>query len=192
MCVFVFKWCPVTYWVREYTLLMINIVISGLIYEYCVMGCLHFHLVHVYIHCHFVPQVIIAQYILYAYLFSWLYHVECVWVKLIFLFCSKGLHRDWLWGGCGDNIEYGYRFSQGFIDIREREKNHPRYSPELARALMNLHNNEAGRRVRISSKKKLRKIKSLGQGVAVGRRPFRHYPWLFKLFYHEHSKTKLI
>ena len=27
------------------------------------------------------------------------------------------------------------------------EKNHPRYSPELGRTLMNLHNNEAGRRV---------------------------------------------
>ncbi|KAI0236165.1 Protein Wnt-5b [Lamellibrachia satsuma] len=65
--------------------------------------------------------------------------------------CSRkkrpnSLHRDWIWGGCGDNIEYGYRFAQGFVDIREREKNHPRRSPGLARTLMNLHNNEAGRR----------------------------------------------
>ena len=59
----------------------------------------------------------------------------------------KNLKRDWLWGGCGDNAEYGYRFALGFVDIREREKNHPRYSPDLARTIMNLHNNEAGRRV---------------------------------------------
>ncbi|XP_064633228.1 protein Wnt-5a-like [Lineus longissimus] len=58
----------------------------------------------------------------------------------------KDLHRDWIWGGCGDNLEYGYRFAQGFVDVREREKNHPRHSRGLARMMMNLHNNEAGRR----------------------------------------------
>jgi len=58
----------------------------------------------------------------------------------------KNLHRDWLWGGCGDDTDYGYRFAQGFIDVREREKNHPRHSRGLARTLMNLHNNAAGRK----------------------------------------------
>lgn len=58
----------------------------------------------------------------------------------------KNLERDWIWGGCGDNVEYGYNFAQGFIDVREREKNHPRHSRGLSRTLMNLHNNEAGRR----------------------------------------------
>ncbi|KAK7496186.1 hypothetical protein BaRGS_00012596 [Batillaria attramentaria] len=58
----------------------------------------------------------------------------------------KDLHRDWIWGGCGDHIEYGYRFAKAFVDVREREKNHPRHSRSLARMLMNLHNNEAGRK----------------------------------------------
>ncbi|KAG8201598.1 hypothetical protein JTE90_012673 [Oedothorax gibbosus] len=58
----------------------------------------------------------------------------------------KNLHRDWIWGGCGDNIEYGYRFTEGFVDVREREANHPKGSLEQGRKLMNLHNNEAGRR----------------------------------------------
>ncbi|XP_076334211.1 protein Wnt-5b-like [Tachypleus tridentatus] len=58
----------------------------------------------------------------------------------------KNLHRDWIWGGCGDNIEYGYRFTEGFVDVRERENNFERGSRKQGRKLMNLHNNEAGRR----------------------------------------------
>ncbi|KAL7063165.1 hypothetical protein AAHC03_01983 [Spirometra sp. Aus1] len=55
------------------------------------------------------------------------------------------LHRDWIWGGCGDNIDYAYRFSKTFIDVREKEKSFPRNSLGLARKLMNLHNNRVGR-----------------------------------------------
>jgi len=62
-----------------------------------------------------------------------------------------GLDPDWVWGGCGDNSQYGYRFAVGFVDAREREKNYPRHSRQLARMLMNLHNNEAGRRVSMTS-----------------------------------------
>ncbi|KAI9533658.1 Protein Wnt-5b [Dissostichus eleginoides] len=57
----------------------------------------------------------------------------------------RDLPRDWLWGGCGDNVHYGYRFAREFVDAREREKNYPRGSLEHARTLMNLQNNEAGR-----------------------------------------------
>jgi hypothetical protein len=41
------------------------------------------------------------------------------------------------------------RFTQGFVDVREREKNYRRGSKEQGRSLMNLHNNEAGRRVSV-------------------------------------------
>uniref|UniRef100_G1PGM2 Protein Wnt n=1 Tax=Myotis lucifugus TaxID=59463 RepID=G1PGM2_MYOLU len=58
----------------------------------------------------------------------------------------KDLPRDWLWGGCGDNVEYGYRFAKEFVDAREREKNFAKGSEEQGRVLMNLQNNEAGRR----------------------------------------------
>ncbi|KAJ0057457.1 hypothetical protein NL108_008651, partial [Boleophthalmus pectinirostris] len=57
----------------------------------------------------------------------------------------RDLPRDWLWGGCGDNVHYGYRFAREFVDAREREKNYPRGSTEHARTLMNIQNNEAGR-----------------------------------------------
>ncbi|XP_030556298.1 protein Wnt-5 [Drosophila novamexicana] len=40
--------------------------------------------------------------------------------------CSRGsrpkqLHDDWTWGGCGDNLEYAYKFATDFIDVREKE-----------------------------------------------------------------------
>ena len=60
----------------------------------------------------------------------------------------RSLDRDWIWGGCGDNVDYGYKFGQAFVDVREKERNNPRHSPQLRRSLMNLHNNEAGRLVR--------------------------------------------
>lgn len=46
-----------------------------------------------------------------------------------------------------NDLEYCCRFTKGFIDIRERERKLKKGSKEQGRALMNLHNNEAGRRV---------------------------------------------
>ena len=42
------------------------------------------------------------------------------------------------------------RFAKNFIDIRERENKAERGTEEHGRLLMNLHNNEAGRRVIIN------------------------------------------
>ncbi|KAG8128200.1 hypothetical protein E2320_015050 [Naja naja] len=49
-------------------------------------------------------------------------------------------HKDegWKWGGCSADIRYGIGFSKVFVDAREIKQN--------ARTLMNLHNNEAGRK----------------------------------------------
>ncbi|XP_036322046.1 protein wingless-like [Rhagoletis pomonella] len=49
--------------------------------------------------------------------------------------------RDWEWGGCSDNIGFGFKFSRDFVDTGERGRN--------LREKMNLHNNEAGRAVSI-------------------------------------------
>lgn len=47
--------------------------------------------------------------------------------------------EGWKWGGCSADVKYGVEFSRRFVDAREIKKN--------ARRLMNLHNNEAGRKV---------------------------------------------
>ncbi|KAH7645436.1 protein wnt-1-like [Dermatophagoides farinae] len=44
---------------------------------------------------------------------------------------------DWEWGGCSDNIDFGYKFARQFVDSAERGRD--------LRFVMNLHNNEAGR-----------------------------------------------
>lgn len=56
---------------------------------------------------------------------------------------KQGYHdyqeEGWKWGGCSADVKYGVEFSRRFVDAREIKKN--------ARRLMNLHNNEAGRKV---------------------------------------------
>ncbi|XP_055339020.1 protein Wnt-4-like [Paramacrobiotus metropolitanus] len=47
------------------------------------------------------------------------------------------------WSGCSDNIAFGSQFSKSFVDSRERVK---RSGLKASRALMNLHNNQAGRK----------------------------------------------
>lgn len=59
---------------------------------------------------------------------------------------SKG-HFDW--GGCSDNIDYGIKFARAFVDAKERKG-------KDARALMNLHNNRAGRKVSVQSNRCLK------------------------------------
>ncbi|CAJ0574524.1 unnamed protein product, partial [Mesorhabditis spiculigera] len=58
----------------------------------------------------------------------------------------KEMADDFSWGGCGDNVEYGSRFSRDFIDVREKEESVKR-SNDNGRSLMNRKNNEAGRKL---------------------------------------------
>uniref|UniRef100_A0A8C3XG89 Protein Wnt n=1 Tax=Cyanoderma ruficeps TaxID=181631 RepID=A0A8C3XG89_9PASS len=53
---------------------------------------------------------------------------------------SKDSRGHFDWGGCSDNIDYGIKFATAFVDAKERKG-------KDARALMNLHNNRAGRKV---------------------------------------------
>ena len=55
-------------------------------------------------------------------------------------YTGTGNRRDWEWGGCSDNAEFGHKFARDFIDVAEKGRD--------LKCLMNLHNNEAGRLVR--------------------------------------------
>lgn len=48
----------------------------------------------------------------------------------------------WEWGGCGDDVQFGYEKSQQFMDAKNKKGKND------IRALIDLHNNEAGRLVR--------------------------------------------
>ena len=50
--------------------------------------------------------------------------------------------REFSWGGCSENVDYGSKFARRYMDARER-------NAKDARALMNVHNNHAGRKVSI-------------------------------------------
>lgn len=50
--------------------------------------------------------------------------------------------QTWKWGGCSADINFGMKFARKFFDAREIEGD--------ARSLMNLHNNRAGRKVRVN------------------------------------------
>ncbi|XDV45380.1 hypothetical protein PO909_013493 [Leuciscus waleckii] len=73
---------------------------------------------------------------------------------------KQGFHghaSGWRWGGCSADIHYGLGFSKVFMDAREIKHS--------ARALMNLHNNEVGRKVCIS--KSLASLKGPRAAVSV-------------------------
>ena len=79
--------------------------------------------------------------------------------------------RDWEWGGCSDNIGYGFKFSREFVDTGERGRN--------LREKMNLHNNEAGRAVSFSL------IFFRDERNAWLGKKFRNYIYLFSSRLHE-------
>lgn len=66
---------------------------------------------------------------------------------------SKDVQNKWEWGGCSDDIHYGAEFTKKFIDSVE--------DPATAEGMVNLHNNEVGRRVMIM-------IISEGAAVVLG------------------------
>ncbi|KAG2470265.1 ENOG enolase, partial [Polypterus senegalus] len=65
---------------------------------------------------------------------------NCSTVQGINVF-GKVVMQGFQWSGCSDNLSYGVSFSQSFVDNPERIR-----GSSSSRALMNLHNNEAGRK----------------------------------------------
>jgi wingless-type MMTV integration site family protein 6 len=53
---------------------------------------------------------------------------------------ASAAEGDWVWGGCGDNVNFGYRKSKDFMDGPYRRRSD-------IKTLVKLHNNDAGRLV---------------------------------------------
>ena len=56
---------------------------------------------------------------------------------------SGSKSKSFQWAGCSDNVAYGTAFSKSFVDARETRAK----GRDGAKTLMNLHNNNAGRKV---------------------------------------------
>jgi len=56
---------------------------------------------------------------------------------------SGSRSKAFQWAGCSDNVAYGTAFSKSFVDSRETRAK----GRDGAKTLMNLHNNNAGRKV---------------------------------------------
>lgn len=54
---------------------------------------------------------------------------------------------DWEWGGCGDNVNFGFRKSKDFLDARYRRRSD-------IKTLVKLHNNNAGRMVSVYQRRR--------------------------------------
>lgn len=83
--------------------------------------------------------------------------------------------RDWEWGGCSDNIGYGFKFSREFVDTGERGRN--------LREKMNLHNNEAGRAVSFF-------FAAMKRGEGGKKREKRISRWLLRVSQHVSSEMR--
>jgi len=63
--------------------------------------------------------------------------------------CDRSLRgmspEGFQWSGCSDNVDFGVTFSRTFVDAQDRRKSRKR--PKNPISLMNLHNNEAGRKL---------------------------------------------
>ena len=72
---------------------------------------------------------------------------ECSKGKISKCHCDSNLRgysrSGFQWSGCSDNVMFGVHFSKAFVDGYDRWTN----SWSFDRILMNLHNNEAGRKV---------------------------------------------
>jgi len=69
--------------------------------------------------------------------------------------CDVSRHGEttpdgWKWGGCSDNLQYGIWFSESFVDAPDRIRQQEGTKENSIRGLMNLHNNEVGRKVSVT------------------------------------------
>ncbi len=93
-------------------------------------------------------QTALQQLLLPCVIHRWIHHLGALNMKLCKIFKDTMIYytvcptTGFQWSGCSDNLSYGVAFSQTFVDEPERAK-----GLSAGRPLMNLHNNEAGRKV---------------------------------------------
>jgi wingless-type MMTV integration site family protein 5 len=75
----------------------------------------------------------------------------------------ENLNKDWVWGGCGDNVEYGYKFTKAFVDITEKSLKDDKQNQLIS-------NQMRQRNMRYSSSRLRKSNLMLGSGGTEARR----------------------
>jgi len=70
---------------------------------------------------------------------------------------------DHKWTGCSDNVIFGYKLSKKFIDSDENQNN----LNEIEKAVMNIHNNEVGRRIILKNMKQVCKCHGVSGSCSI-------------------------
>ena len=84
---------------------------------------------------------------------------------------TKTNGQNYEWGGCSENVLFGYRLSKNFVDSKELQetrrtrKDNSYTSKEIK--LMNLHNNEVGRRVILKNMKQVCKCHGVSGSCSI-------------------------
>jgi wingless-type MMTV integration site family protein 4 len=89
---------------------------------------------------------------------------------------SKTMTQNFEWSGCSDNVLFGYKLSKNFVDSKEllesdkqqlklRRRDNSYTSKEIK--LMNLHNNEVGRRIILKNMKQMCKCHGVSGSCSI-------------------------
>jgi hypothetical protein len=84
---------------------------------------------------------------------------------------AKGLNKFYEWNGCSENVLFGYKLSKKFVDSDElidaEIKNKKLLLKNKQNQLMNLHNNEVGRRIILKKMKQICKCHGVSGSCSI-------------------------
>lgn len=81
---------------------------------------------------------------------------------------SSSSETNHKWTGCSDNVLFGYKISKKFVDSEEKQQLGQRIATKTkTKQLMNIHNNEVGRRIIFKNMKQMCKCHGVSGSCSI-------------------------